>query len=85
MIPLDGMADLPEKHKQKLMESMESMQAKDRHAARTFIAVSFPCTPPLSELLVPTSFNYSIYYHILCVYAHAKPVACTIYKHVKPR
>jgi hypothetical protein len=32
MIPLDGMADLPQKQKQKLMESMETMQAKDKCA-----------------------------------------------------
>lgn len=30
MIPLDGMADLPDKQKQQLMDSMETMQAKDR-------------------------------------------------------
>ena len=31
MIPLDGMADLPAKQKQKLMDKMEAMQASDRH------------------------------------------------------
>jgi hypothetical protein len=80
MIPLDGMADLPEKHKQKLMESMESMQAKDRHAAPTLATVSFPYTTPLKEVLVAEKITYSFSYRKFCLCARGKPVACTICK-----
>jgi hypothetical protein len=40
MIPLDNMADLPEKQKQKLLESMETMQAKDKYVVE---CASQPC------------------------------------------
>jgi hypothetical protein len=41
MLPLDGMADLPDKHKKKLMESMETMQAQDRHDQLLYQLLSY--------------------------------------------
>ena len=48
MIPLDGTADLPAKHKAQLLEAIEQMQARDRSVG------IFECVRAISAIWINT-------------------------------